>query len=109
MIPARLTLVFTQRTDWGKGMPDSKHLRWARDFSTDAKQASDTAKRVSIPPQAANDSDGWDHYRQWVSKAPAPRTRRAGIDPSLYTWKGYRNWTEQVRRNWNPDSPDDMD
>mgnify|MGYP000069549964 CR=1 FL=1 len=22
------------------------------------------------------------------------------IDPALYTWKGYRNWTEQVKRDW---------
>lgn len=45
--------------------------------------------------------DGWQQYRRWISKAPAPRGRRSGIDPSLYTWKGYRNWTEQVKRNWS--------
>ena len=102
-------LVFIQRTDWGNWMPDSKHLKWAEDFSTDAKDATDTADPVETPPRAANDADGWDHYRQWVSKAPAPRGRRSGIDPALYTWKGYRNWTEQVRRNWKPDASDDSD
>jgi len=44
--------------------------------------------------------DGWQQYRRWISKAPAPKQRRGGIDPSLYTWKGYRSWTEQVKRSW---------
>jgi hypothetical protein len=35
--------------------------------------------------------------------------RRVGIDPSLYTWKGYRNWSEQVKRNWEPDAGDDTE
>ncbi len=48
---------------------------------------------------AAND-DGWQQYRRWISKAPAPRSRRSSIDPSLYTWKGYRSWAKQVKRNW---------
>ena len=87
-------------------MPDSKQLNWADDLSTDAERTED-AGRVDDATPAANDADGWEHYRQWVSKAPAPRGRRSGIDPALYTWKGYRNWTEQVRRNWKPDSGDD--
>lgn len=89
-------------------MPDSKHLNWAGDYSTEAEQSEDV-RRVPNPRQAANDADGWEHYRQWVSKAPAPRRRRTGIDPSLYTWRGYRNWTDQVRRNWNPDADDDSE
>lgn len=91
-------------------MPDSKHLNWAEDISTDSES---TAKETdsTLPPAepAANDADGWQQYRQWISKAPAPRGRRVGIDPSLYTWKGYRNWTEQVRRNWTSDSGDDSE
>ncbi len=31
------------------------------------------------------------------------RGKRVGIDPSLYTWKGYRTWSEQVKRNWTDD------
>lgn len=80
-------------------MQDSKDLNWREDFSddTDAKEV-----RQEIP-EPANDSDGadgWQQYRRWISKAPAPRTRRSSIDPSLYTWKGYRSWTEQVKRKW---------
>jgi hypothetical protein len=49
----------------------------------------------------ASDADGWQQYRKWISTAPAPRTRRGSVDPSLYTWKGYRTWTEQIKRNWS--------
>ena len=40
---------------------------------------------------------------------PVPRGRRVGIDPALYTWKGYRNWSEQVKRNWHPEPGDDAE
>jgi hypothetical protein len=81
-------------------MPDSKHLRWLKE------QESRTAdEAASIPPDqpAANDADGWQQYRRWVTKAPAPRNRRVGIDPSLYSWRNYRNWTDEIKRSW----PDD--
>jgi hypothetical protein len=86
-------------------MPDSKHLRWADNYSTDAESQGDAPAKAVAP--AANDADGWQQYRQWISKAPAPRGRRVGIDPALYSWKGYRNWSEKVKRNWEPDSGDD--
>ncbi len=91
-------------------MPDSKHLKWAEDFSKDVEPAAaPTNDDVAKPASAANDADGWEQYRQWVSKAPAPRGRRVGIDPALYTWKGYRSWTERVKRDWSPDSDDGSD
>jgi len=91
-------------------MPDSKHLKWVEDSSTDAASPNDGVESSVAPKEpAANDADGWQQYRQWISKAPAPRGRRVGIDPALYTWKGYRNWSEQVKRNWEPDSGDGSD
>ncbi len=98
-------------------MPDTKNLKWADDYATDAdSNASDAGRAVPTAgpaandaQPAANDSDGWQQYRQWISKAPAPRGRRVGIDPALYTWKGYRSWTEQIRRNWDPDSDEDAE
>ena len=91
-------------------MPDSKHLRWVDEFGTETASNADDATGVTpADDQAANDADGWQQYRRWISKAPAPRGRRVGIDPSLYTWKGYRSWTEEVRRNWNDDSGNDND
>lgn len=94
-------------------MPDSKHAKWVDDYTEDsasaksAKTDSDDASDAIAPVEpAANDADGWQQYRHWISKAPAPRGRRVGIDPSLYTWKGYRSWTEQVKRNWTDETGD---
>lgn len=89
-------------------MPDSKHMRWDREFGTDADKEPKESPLGAAEP-AANDADGWRQYRRWISKAPAPKTRRSGIDPSLYSWKGYRDWTDQVRRNWAKESEDDKD
>ena len=33
--------------------------------------------------------------------------RRQSIDPALYSWKGYRDWTDKVRRNWTDEESDD--
>ncbi len=92
-------------------MPENKHLRWADQFGTDAESKTDELKSANDTQAdaAANDAYGWQQYRRWISKAPAPRSRRSGIDPSLYTWKGYRNWTEQVRRKWSDDQGNDSD
>lgn len=87
-------------------MPDSKHLHWV-EVSTDAESQADAGGKAVTPSQpAANDADGWRQYRQWISKAPAPRGRRVGIDPALYTWKGYRSWSEKVKRDWEPEKDD---
>jgi len=94
----------------GRAMPDSKHLRWEQGFGTEPEdEAPTTDAPLAGTEPAANDADGWQQYRRWISKAPAPRGRRAGIDPSLYSWKGYREWTDQVRRNWSKESTDDND
>ena len=89
-------------------MPDSKHMKWRDNYGTetdvDAK-AKDATLDSKVP--AANDADGWQQYRRWVSKAPSPRTRRSGIDPSLYSWKGYRDWSDQVKRSWSKDQDED--
>lgn len=88
-------------------MADSKNLRWADGYGKDAgtkPKTVDTA--VGKPEPAANDADGWNKYRHWISKAPAPRSRRTGIDPALYSWKGYREWTDQVKRNWTNNNDD---
>jgi len=82
-------------------MQDSKDTAWARDFSGQSdEEAAANDREAGTNAGDDNDSDGWQQYRRWISKAPAPRGRRTGVDPSLYTWKGYRNWTEQIKRNW---------
>ncbi len=85
-------------------MQDSKKISWASDFVTEretVEESSSPNANGSGSAKSGTDPDGWQQYRKWISKAPAPRTRRSGIDPSLYTWKGYRSWTEQVKRNWS--------
>lgn len=92
-------------------MQDSKEITWGGDFNGDNNGADDRTEDGTEQGVAANDAenttsgksdpDGWQQYRRWISKAPAPRGKRNGIDPSLYTWKGYRTWTEQVKRNWS--------
>jgi hypothetical protein len=85
-------------------MQDSKDIKFASDYARDAEDEGGTissATESDSPNADQSDPDGWQQYRRWISKAPAPRGRRAGVDPSLYTWKGYRNWTEQVKRNWS--------
>ncbi len=91
-------------------MSDSKQMRWEERYGTDAEQDSNAKDGTVTDNQpAANDADGWQQYRRWISKAPTPRGRRSGIDPSLYSWKGYRDWTDQVRRNWAKEAVDDKD
>lgn len=91
-------------------MPDSKHAKWVDNYTEDSSSpanAENASDAVAPVEPAANDADGWQQYRHWISKAPAPRGRRTGIDPSLYSWKGYRAWTEQVKRNWSGEPDDD--
>ena len=84
-------------------MPDSKNLNWVGDYQD---PTTDPNEAITPDEPAANDADGWKQYRHWISKAPAPNSRRVGIDPSLYSWRSYRSWTEDVKRNW-PDKDDE--
>lgn len=87
-------------------MHKSKDVEWAESYRRDDGE-SEAKPAVDPVETASNDdnvADGWQQYRRWISKAPVTRTRRSGIDPSLYSWKGYRSWTEEVKRNWTDDS-----
>ena len=90
-------------------MADIKTIKWVDEYKDDSSPTAEPESNVAPEQPAANDADGWQQYRRWISKAPAPRGRRVGIDPSLYTWKGYRNWSEQVKRNWSDDTSDDSE
>lgn len=82
-------------------MQDSKKIRRASNGSEPRTDADLPDRESGVHGGDSADADGWQQYRKWISTAPAPRTRRSGVDPSLYTWKGYRSWTEQVKRNWS--------
>jgi len=81
-------------------MQDSKEIDWGNDYVAEPEDEA-AQNDASVETPEANEKDGWQQYRRWISKAPAPNRRRSGVDPSLYTWKGYRDWTEQVKRNWS--------
>jgi len=49
------------------------------------------------------DVSGWEAYRRWLTRVQTPEKKRVPLDPGLYTWKGYRNWSEKVRRDWHSD------
>jgi len=83
-------------------MQDSKDENWAADYSISVEsEPTETSQEVDLHTAQSAEPDGWQQYRRWISKAPAPRSRRSGIDPSLYTWKGYRNWSDKVKRDWS--------
>ena len=81
-------------------MQDSKDIKPTIGSEAEPERAS-KERDSRLHSGDSTDADGWQQYRKWISTAPAPRTRRGSLDPSLYTWKGYRSWTEQVKRNWS--------
>jgi len=51
--------------------------------------------------EAGREQKGWDAYRKWLSSMSSkPRSRRAPIDHSVYSWKGYHTWADRIRQNW---------
>lgn len=78
-------------------MQESKEARWNGDDeeNSGSEPASPETENDLREGDAAG-IDGWRKYRKWMS-----RRRRGSIDRSLYTWKGYRSWSEQVKRNWS--------
>jgi hypothetical protein len=58
--------------------------------------------RNLVTPEG-RDMGGWDSYRRWLNRVQSPEKRRSPVDAALYTWKGYRSWSEKVRRDWKQD------
>jgi len=80
----------------------SKEINWTRDDNAiTQKESEDSRRRADLHPNGSSAVDIWQQYHGWNRKAPAPKERRGGIDPSLYTLNGYTSWTEQVKRNWS--------
>lgn len=51
-----------------------------------------------------SEQEGWDAYRKWLKSMGAKqRSRRAPIDHSVYSWKGYQTWADRVRESWEPE------
>jgi len=90
-------------------MSDHKHnplvREGAKGFSNGNGQRETAQDRREKGLVAADGKDvsGWEAYRRWLTRVQAPEKRRAPLDPGLYTWKGYRNWSDKVRRDWQPE------
>ena len=48
--------------------------------------------------------DGWQAYKNWLSRVTADERKRAPLDPAVYTWKGYHRWADEVKRSWKSDT-----
>lgn len=69
-------------------MHDEKHFNWPGEPAPE----SEVDEAQALP-------NGAEVFRNWLNRSPA--RRRASFDPSLYTWKGYRQWKEGVSRSMN--------
>jgi len=89
-------------------MSDTKELTWGdaarSEFPGDEESTDETSGNGDQP------NEEWDACRNWLSRAPAPVSqRRQTIDPSVYTWKGYRSWSDRVKRSWTDRKENDND
>jgi hypothetical protein len=53
---------------------------------------------------------GFAQHAMWSTQAALlksvggkPRSRRAPVDHSVYSWKGYQSWADRVRQSWEPE------
>lgn len=93
-------------------MSEHKHELLARNLASGVSNgrerhtyndASHERREKGLVSADGKDVSGWEAYRRWLTRVQAPEKRRAPLDPGLYTWKGYRNWSDKVRRDWAPD------
>jgi hypothetical protein len=65
-----------------------------RDGSRDAEPGKDGSR----------EQQGWEAYRKWLASVNTrPKGRRAPVDHSVYSWKGYHSWADRVRQSWKPE------
>jgi hypothetical protein len=68
--------------------------------------SADNERGKSQPDESdrGREQQGWDAYRKWLSSMNGkPQSRRAPIDHSVYSWKGYHSWADRVRQSWKPE------
>ena len=68
-----------------------------------AADSVDRHPRELVTQESRKSNNSWDTYRRWLTRVQAPGKGRIPLDPGLYTWKGYRNWSDKVRRDWKPE------
>ena len=58
-------------------MADSKTIKWVDEYKDDSSPTAKPDSKVVPEEPAANDADGWQQYRRWISKAPAAHGQRS--------------------------------
>lgn len=86
-----------QRPGNGNGGDSAGDNGGARDASSDRQP------RQLVTQEKRKSTNSWDTYHRWLTRVQAPGNGRIPLDPGLYTWKGYRNWSDKVRRDWKPE------
>lgn len=60
--------------------------------------------RASSAGERRLEQQGWDAYKKWLSTvSPREPNERSTVDQSIYSWKGYQDWADKVKRNWKPE------
>ena len=54
-----------------------------------------------------SEKQGGEAIRKWLSRDNSRPTRRLPPSTSIYSWRGYNNWTKKVRQTWKADEPVD--
>ena len=71
-------------------MEDSKYKAWKRLYSNNEDRVVVNGPDMSSQmPGSIVGGDGWQHYRQWISKTPSPGSHRTGVDPALHSEAAY--------------------
>ena len=84
-----------------KSSPAQKETSALNGTTREAYEATLRSGRMrNVLSPDGRESGGWDAYRRWLSRVQTNDKRRSPVDPALYTWKGYRNWSDKVRRDW---------
>ena len=56
-------------------MQDSKENAWSTDYDSDVDLEDGTQEAQEDATDEPDEKDGWQQYRKWISKAPAPARR----------------------------------
>jgi len=82
-------------------MSDSKPHQFRPPLYHDGEASTRNGERRPGNGETIREQQGWEAYRKWLSTMNGrPKARRAPIDHSVYSWKGYNNWADRVRQAW---------
>lgn len=85
-------------------MSDSKSHQFRPPLYHDKPQRGEAQAKPKAGDEQGREQQGWEAYRKWLSSMNGkPQGRRAPIDHSVYSWKGYHSWADRVRQSWKPE------